>query len=352
MIGKLLPLLPLALLTQPSLACGLTCRDRASFTISSASAISGAEPILALDQPTQIASLPSPQQPTDLRTTAISLNEISASGLSSQPTFPYQSSFERGFAPVIPYLSSLFSSALPNQRTIFEDSFNNDLSNFKVDSGARDTHGAVIRPDPLTSGNAVRLEARRDDPIANNKIRSELVPSVNRDEFEFGTDYFYQFRMYLPPEWEIDDVSDVVAQWHGRPDRDLGEPYRRPPLSFSVDGDVFELITRSDSAQVTDRSSPDETFTELTAWTAPIERGRWIDWGFHIRWSYDGDGIIRIWKDGQHIHTHRGANAYNDRTPPYFKLGIYKWIWTRNPERSRVDRRVIWLDDISIGILD
>ena len=327
MLGKLLPLLPLALLTQPSLACGLTCTDRASSPIPSTLSATEVEHSLEVPQ--------------------------SAIGLQSSPTIPHQSSFERSFAPVLPYVSTLLSRALPSQQTIFEDSFNHDLSNFKVDSGARNSHGAAIQPDPLiASGNAVRLEVRRDDPLSNNRRRSELVPRVNRDEFEFGTDYFYQFRMYLPPEWETDEVADVVAQWHGRPDRDLGEPFRRPPLSLSVDGENFELVTRSDSAQVNSTSDPGKTFTELTAWTGPIERGRWIDWGFHIRWSYDGDGIIRIWKDGQHIHTHRGANTYNDANAPFFKLGVYKWIWTRNPERSLVDRRVIWLDDISIGILN
>ncbi|MGK7910580.1 MAG: polysaccharide lyase [Synechococcus sp.] len=319
MLGTFLPVLPIALLTQPSMACGFTCTNQLSSLIS---------------------------------ITELSPIERSVASLQSQPLSQNQLQLERSFGPISPSLSSILSSALPPQRTIFEDSFDNDLSNFIVDSGARETHGAVIQADPLTPGYAVRLEVRRDDPISNNKLRSELVPRVERDGFEFGTDYFYQFRMYLPPEWETDDVAEVVAQWHGRPDRDLGEPFRQPPLSLRVDGEVFELVTRSDAAQVNRTNDPGETFTELTAWTGPIERGRWIDWAFHIRWSYDGDGIIRIWKDGQHIHTHRGANTYNDRTPPYFKLGVYKWIWTRNPERSRIDRRVIWLDDISIGILD
>lgn len=282
--------------------------------------------------------------------------DLSLSTVESWPPFQTSPLIDRSFgplvAPISPPISSLFSSAIPNQRTLFADTFDSDLSNFKVDSGAADTHGALIQPDPLMSGNALRIEVRRDDPLANNKLRSEIIPRVDRDEFEFDTDYFYQFRIYLPPDWETDTVSDVVAQWHGRPDRDLGEPYRRPPLSFSIDGEQFDLVTRSDAAQVNRTDEPGDTFTELTAWSGPIERGRWIDWAFHIRWSYDNTGIIRVWKDGQHVHTHRGANTYNDRTPPFFKLGVYKWIWTRNPDRSRVERRVMWLDDISIGILE
>ena len=74
--------------------------------------------------------------------------------------------------------------------------------------------------------------------------------------------------------------------------------------------------------------------------------GRWVDWLFEVRWSYEpeGNGRVRVWRDGVQVVDHTGPNAFNDDLGPNSKIGIYKWIW---PTPS-VDLRVAYYDDVSI----
>ena len=372
MIGKnLLPLVPLVLLANIPAVLGNDWLNQTSSLLSTTESIEASaagidwRPASELLPNTLVSMTSSPaveaSQETALFTStpsALSPRDVAQAQqwlptpISGFSTLNTPSPVNRSFEPIIPYVGFLLSRSLPAQRSIFEDSFDGDLSNFRIDSGASDTHGATIQPDPLVAGNALRLEVRREDPLANNKYRSEVIPRVESESIQYGTDYLYQFRTYLPPDWETDHFGEVIVQWHSRPDLELGENWRRPPLALNIDGENYELVNISDSSPVSHAEDSEDTSVGTTPWIGPIERGRWVDWAFHIRWSYEGNGFIRIWKDGRQVATQRGPNTYNDRTPPFWKLGIYKWIWTRNPDRSRLDRRVMWMDDISIGVLE
>ncbi len=70
----------------------------------------------------------------------------------------------------------------------------------------------------------------------------------------------------------------------------------------------------------------------------------------HARWSFREDGFLQVWKDGRQIIEKRGANTYNDRRGMYFKIGIYKAPWG-DPDRALlVDRRIVYHDDVWIGV--
>ena len=70
---------------------------------------------------------------------------------------------------------------------------------------------------------------------------------------------------------------------------------------------------------------------------------------FHIRWSYEDEGLLEVWKDGRKVVTQKGPNTYNDLRGNYFKIGVYKWDWKNRPETSRVERRVLYHDEVRIG---
>ena len=36
------------------------------------------------------------------------------------------------------------------------------------------------------------------------------------------------FRTYLLPNWKTDPSWEILAQWHGKPDKNLGEPHLPP----------------------------------------------------------------------------------------------------------------------------
>ena len=83
-------------------------------------------------------------------------------------------------------------------------------------------------------------------------------------------------------------------------------------------------------------------------WSGPLERGRWIDWVFTLRWSDGEEGFIAVDKDGQRILERRGANSYNDWLAPYFKFGVYPWGWAVAEQTPQVERRILYFDAIEV----
>ncbi|MGK7912589.1 MAG: heparin lyase I family protein, partial [Synechococcus sp.] len=227
-------------------------------------------------------------------------------------------------------------------KTLFK-SGGDSLGNFRRASKTK--HGINSVSNPEGSGKAVRFELRRTDPLSQNKHRAEVIPSVERAKF--GQDYTYSFRMYFPNDWKADSSFEVVAQWHGTPDRNLGEPYRNPPASLRVSGNSFNLKQAWDADRVTntkDKSSHGSRTTNLGA----LKKGEWIDWKFEIKWSYKADGVFRVYRDGKLVFNKTGPNTFNDNLAPYPKIGIYKPDWTARPQKSSTSRRVYYADDYTI----
>lgn len=81
----------------------------------------------------------------------------------------------------------------------------------------------------------------------------------------------------------------------------------------------------------------------------PYGTGVWTDWVFHVKWSYQSDGLLEVWRDGRKVVTQKGPNTFNDKGGPYFKMGMYKG-W-QDPERpgDAVTRRVLYHDEYRMG---
>lgn len=53
--------------------------------------------------------------------------------------------------------------------------------------------------------------------------RTEVSDHARRPQVQIGGEYWYGFSIYLPEDYVADAIWEIVAQWHGRPDFDLGE---------------------------------------------------------------------------------------------------------------------------------
>ena len=153
----------------------------------------------------------------------------------------------------------------------------------------------------------------------------------------YGEIRWYGFSVYLPEGSPFtDEKNEVVAQWHSSRDFFLGEDGGRgPPLALRIVDGRWRITYGWDKDFV---STPGPKAI-WPLWSGVVETGRWIDWLFRVRWSYEDDGMIEIWKDGVKIVSHNGPNAYNDIRGNYIKLGSY---------HPRVER-VLYLDAIRIG---
>ncbi|HWK03610.1 MAG TPA: polysaccharide lyase [Puia sp.] len=192
---------------------------------------------------------------------------------------------------------------------------------------------------------SMRMEVRKILPMPAIGYRAEMacqgepVPNVER---------WYGFSIYLPMDYASDPADEILAQWHDTPDYDKGETVRSPPISLLTNRKQWHLnIIWATNPVNTNATRSGDASINLGACTP----GQWTDWVFHLKFSYQSDGLIQIWKNGAMIATRNGPNYYNDEKGPFFKTGIYKWVWTPDwaGELSVLTKRVIYIDNVKMG---
>ena len=161
-------------------------------------------------------------------------------------------------------------------------------------------------------------------------MESLIEPGEKRSEVtrgevaNVGEEYWYGFSIFLPEGYIVNDVSyEILAQWHGRPDFDIGEDWRNPIMALDVDEGTWAVVIRYDSKRNTFESGERVYDGQEYFDFGSYETGVWTDWVFHVKWSYESDGLLEIWKNGVKVLYREGPNAFNDAEGPYFKMGIY-----------------------------
>jgi hypothetical protein len=177
-----------------------------------------------------------------------------------------------------------------------------DLSQWtKVESRDERSRLRVV-PDP--DGGARRtlrvLVKHGDDPIGASGNRNEVV--WRGDALAEGSERYYAWSTRWregeaeQPGWQI------FTQWHHF--RGGGSP----PLAFLVRDGEIRLGTS----------------TNEVLWSTPLERGRWHDFAFHVRWSSDPSvGLVELWLDGR-IAVRRTVATLFPGQGVYLKQGLYR----------------------------
>lgn len=165
-------------------------------------------------------------------------------------------------------------------------------------------------------------------------------------ESEADAERWFAFSNYLPSNFVSDPMAEIIAQWHEIPDWDRGENWRSPPISFGIQNGRYYVKILWAAAPVNTNDTKDG---EKTVDLGPVDKSKWNDWVFHIRYSYKSDGILEIYKNKVKIFTLNGPNSFNDENYPYFKVGIYKWAWNGWASYSPESERVIYYDEVRVG---
>lgn len=201
----------------------------------------------------------------------------------------------------------------------------------------------------------------QDEIVASGQQAARMVldaadPSVKgskRTEFRlrstlFGEAVSYQFSLFIPEDWQADDVPVTVAQWHGAPDKLLLEKGRPPPLRLAVFGDEIFIIVLKDES-IRSRKAVLLAQEATIVYQAPLQRGAWQSWQFDVLWSPREKGRLDVFLDGQQVGSHQGGNAYRDVLTPYLKLGLYIPAWANaDVEALAVRERTIYLDNVLV----
>ena len=196
---------------------------------------------------------------------------------------------------------------------------------------------------PARKGSHVaRFEFDKSDVTTyNGYVRAEIHQDSPPD-----AENWFGFSSYLPSDYAKDPMGEKIAQWHEVPDWDLGENWRSPPISLGITNDRYTLTILWAAAPVNTNDTKDgEKDIDL----GPVDKGKWNDFVFHIKFSYKSDGILEIWKNKVKIYSLYGPNSFNDEHYPYFKVGIYKWTWNGWASYSPESKRVLYVDEVRIG---
>lgn len=214
-----------------------------------------------------------------------------------------------------------------------------DLSQF--DGREALDHELTRVGDPLRSGAcALRVEVNADEENqGGGRWRAELThEGAGHDPGTHDQERWFGLSTYLPEDYP-DGLADIVFQIHERPGD--CEEYRSPPLYLRVGDGQMTWKTRWDSKRCSDGNEPEGT---ANVSSAPIVRGRWVDWVVHVRWSYESDGLVEVWQDGRQVARREGPNTYNDEREQYLKVGSY-WL----SGQDDVDQRVSFVDEVRMA---
>lgn len=249
----------------------------------------------------------------------------------------------------------------------------------------------------------------RPEPGHDHKFRSEIIMSSiptftdgfgrSKDKcgkstcclenLPFRKDYSLWFSIFAPSDWKIDmpdederndDKDTSLMQFHGVPEgrfivdennelvtvldrMKLKENWRSPPLLLSlsnIKNEKGDIVPAWVIRQVHDPRPISENGLSVThrrRWTKPAwqasavdDLGKWVDFSFDVRFSWEDDGVMNLYKNGELVMKHSGPNCFNDQVAPRIHFGLYKWNWhipDVNDTRHAFEK-VVYYDNIKV----
>lgn len=188
-----------------------------------------------------------------------------------------------------------------------------------------------------------RFEVRQGDCWRDpNKNRAEL----SEESFfaQRGESVWYGFSVLIPEDFVDKDNWLLVTQWHSYPDKELGEVWRHPILAARFINGIFSFtISYSKTGDPVHETIDDpDIVSNMTILELPVfMKGAWHDFVVHLRWSYDSEGLVQIWKNAELIKTYQGPVGFNDKRGVFWKFGLYR--------KNHPVTDVLYLDEMRRG---
>lgn len=186
-----------------------------------------------------------------------------------------------------------------------------------------------------TEPGIIRFIARRGE---NSRWDQKEGSQVDRTELTgwsqpnpLGADVWISYAQRILPGDPITSRWCVIGQMHAT--TQAGDRGSSPPFALHLlPGDIFEISTRYVAA-ARHTENPDETIR----YSGPIERGRWYNHVFRLRFGYKGDAILQWWRDGVlMVDLSNFSMGFNDPVGPYWQFGIYR---NTSPEDLTIEYR-------------
>jgi hypothetical protein len=161
-----------------------------------------------------------------------------------------------------------------------------------------------VVPSPVRQGRyALKATVYQgDDPINSSGNRNELVRMTRE---AVGSEYYYRFNTMFASDFPSAKTWQLFAQWH----HEGGSG--SPPVEFYVYGEEVRLNIGGDPGVI--------------VWKAPLVRGQWQDFIFHVKWSPDARvGFVELYHNGQLVLPKRSIATMFPGMLNYLKVGLYR----------------------------
>lgn len=219
----------------------------------------------------------------------------------------------------------------------------------------------------ITQNNGYRIDTTSNDGrFSDNYLitytrKTGSYGSPKRSEYGFslsdkiGQNKYFAFSFRIPKSLKFDKANlgreIMICQWHSKPGPGKDwehykkfNPFNRPSIALYVttnDNDNFYLVLRYGNNGKNDFKHKGEVWSTIAV--REMQKGKWYDMAFEIKWSFTNSGYIASWVNnepftpfnGLHNYIY-GANMHN-KSPAYFKFGQYRYWDDSNTHEVHFD---------------
>ena len=172
----------------------------------------------------------------------------------------------------------------------------------------------------IVSSEACTLRFKVSD--GQSKVKKGTRTELRGDPVPFGQIHNFCFSIKLPTAWDYGSPAVTLVQWHGVPDRLLGETGRSPPLRLLIEDGHWEVMHGYDDRQNSSTGSDDAAMF-VASYLAPVDWNRKTRWCFNVRWDENARGAYTVDLDGVRVVAYEGQFGYRDWIAPFLKFGVY-----------------------------
>jgi Polysaccharide lyase len=178
---------------------------------------------------------------------------------------------------------------------------------------------------------------RREITIVNNVSNGSVDSSIT----------WYRWSNYFPSIGNENDTrEDIFTQWHDK----SSSCSASPTLSFETyNGNIRVWIRWSTGNYCTNTGSRQSKSFIIAA----LPKDKAIDWVVNYVPRTDGNGRVQIWMTVDGVRTqvlnYQGPCQYIGSQFPYWKVGIYKWVWMQSLPLGKPNYRMHYIDMLAYG---
>lgn len=154
--------------------------------------------------------------------------------------------------------------------------------------------------------------------------RGNRVELVRLDPSNYREERIYTWSFMLDENYQDEPYWQAFCQFHSQPDFSQGEdwdnyPFYKPPISILYFKGICTLKLIP---------PPDRVPMEIGRFK--VEKGKWFEVYFQIKWSPDSDGYVEMYVDDRPVTPFNGVDHkfyspnVNNEMGNYLKIGLYR----------------------------